>query len=148
VQGHGSSLPSTNNTFWYIDTWSARTTWGGRAPPTGCGTWHDDKDCRDSVVIPSGQVVLLDVSLPRFYLILIHGTLIFEDATDLQLSASYILVHKGTLQIGTEQVPHTHQVKIVLYGHPKQVELPTFGSKVIACYRCTLDVHGTPQVSW
>ncbi len=148
VEGFGSSLPSTNNTFWYIDTWSARTTWGGMPPPTGCGTWHDDKLCKDSVVIPSGQVVLLDISLPRFYLILIQGTLIFEDTRDLEMSASYILVHQGTLQIGTEQVPHMHKAKIILYGHPKQVELPTFGSKVIACYRCTLDMHGTPQISW
>ena len=148
VQGFGSSLPSKDITFWYIDTWSARTTWGGMPPPTGCGTWHDDKECRDSVVIPSGQVVLLDMSLPRFFLILIQGTLIFEDAKDLEMSASYLLLHKGTLQIGTEQVPHKHIAKIVLYGHPKQVELPTFGSKVLACYRCTLDMHGTPQISW
>ena len=79
------------------------------------------------------QVVLLDISLPRFYLILIEGSLIF-DRKDLTLSASYILLRGGTLQIGTEQEPFTHQVFLTLYGHPKSVEVrrwtifvPAFG---------------------
>ena len=145
--GHGASLGSDNATFWYVDTWSSRTTWGGKAPPTGCGSWEHDLDCTDTVVIPKGQVVLLDVSLPRFYLILIEGSLIF-DRKDLSLSASYILLRGGTLQIGTEQEPFLQQVQITLYGHPKSMELPTFGSKVIACYECIMDIHGRPQVAW
>lgn len=147
VNGYGSSAPVDSAVFWYIDTWSARTTWGGKAPPTGCGSWVDDKDCTDTVIIPEGQVVLLDRSLPRFYLILIEGTLLF-DRTDIELSASYILLRGGTLQIGTELEPFEQQVKITLFGHPKSIELPTFGSKVIACYKCTMDIHGSPQQSW
>jgi hypothetical protein len=27
-------------------------------------------------------------------------------------------------------------------------QLPTFGSKVIACYECKMDIHGAPQVAW
>ena len=34
------------------------------------------------------------------------------------------------------------------YGHPKSTDLPVFGAKVIACYECTLDIHGAPQVAW
>ena len=147
AQGHGSSPPVDTAMFWYIDTWSARTTWGGSAPPTGCGSWVDDKDCTDSVVIPEGQVILLDISLPRFYLILIEGTLVF-DRKDIELSASYILLRGGTLEIGTELEPFMQQAKITMYGHPKSVELPTFGAKVIACYKCTMDIHGAPQQSW
>ena len=147
VKGYGSSSPVDTAIFWYVDTWSARTTWGGNAPPTGCGSWVDDKDCTDSVVIPEGQVILLDVSLPRFYLILIEGTLIF-DRKDIELSASYILLRGGTLEIGTELEPFMQKVKITMYGHPKSIELPTFGSKVIACYKCTMDIHGAPQHSW
>jgi hypothetical protein len=147
IMGHGSTVPSESATFWYIDTWSARTTWGGMAPPTGCGDWAVDKSCTDTVYIPAGQVVLLDQSLARFYLILIEGSLIF-DRTDISLSANYILLRGGTLQIGTEQEPFLHQVHITLYGHPKSMELPTFGSKVIACYECRMDIHGAPQVSW
>jgi len=143
----GATVPNDNATFWYIDTWGARTTWGGKAPPTGCGSWAEDKECTDSVYIPSGQVVLLDQNLPRFYLILIEGALIF-DRTDIALSANYILVRGGTLQIGTEQEPFIQQVQITLYGHPKSMELPTFGSKVIACYECTMDIHGRPEIAW
>jgi len=147
VKGYGSSVAMDHATFWYIDKWSARTTWGGNSPPTGCGSWHVDKQCTETVIIPEGQVVLLDQSLPRFYLLLIQGTLIF-DRKDLELSASYILVHGGSLQIGTEDHPFLQNVKITLHGHPKQLELPTFGVKVIACYRCTMDIHGAPQISW
>jgi hypothetical protein len=38
------------------DAWSARTTWGGGAPPQGCGSWDQDKECTETVVIPEGQV--------------------------------------------------------------------------------------------
>ena len=57
-------------------------------------------------------------------------------------------MHGGSLQIGTEDDPFLQNVKITLHGHPKQLELPTFGVKVIACYRCTMDIHGAPQISW
>ena len=147
VKGYGASTPSETALFWYIDTWSARTTWGGNAPPTGCGSWVDDNACTDTVYIPEGQVVLLDQSLPRFYLILIEGALIF-DRTDITLSANYILLRGGTLEIGTEEEPFTNKVHLTLHGHPKSIDLPTFGSKVIACYECRMEIHGTPQVAW
>jgi hypothetical protein len=78
VSGVGSSVARNSYTFWYIDAWSSPSTWGGNSPPTGCGSYKDDLDCRDSVVIPQGQVVLLDVSPPRLYLILIEGKLVFQ----------------------------------------------------------------------
>jgi hypothetical protein len=80
----GASVLSPRFVYNYIDVWSARTTWGGLAPPTGCGDYVVDPSCDESVVIPAGQVVLLDVSPPRLYLILIQGTLIF-DRKDLHL---------------------------------------------------------------
>lgn len=148
VAGRGSSRPGVaNDTYWYIDAWSARTTWGGAAPPAGCGDYSADRLCTESIVIPEGQVVLLDVSPPRFFLILVEGTLIF-DRRDLHLQAHYILLRGGTLQIGTEYEPFMQDAQITLFGHPKSIELPTFGSKVLACYRCTLDIHGAPQKTW
>lgn len=147
IDGVGSTVASDAATFWYVDTWGARTTWGGKAPPTGCGSWVDDKDCTDTVHIPEGQIVLLDQSLPRFYLILIEGSLIF-DRQDIKLSASYILLRGGTLEIGTEEEPFKQNVLITLYGHPKSLDLPTFGAKVVACYECKMDIHGAPQVAW
>ena len=78
VVGVGSSVMSNSFVFWYIDAWSSPSTWGGNAPPTGCGSYKDDLECRDSVVIPQGQVVLLDVSPPRLFLILVEGKLVFQ----------------------------------------------------------------------
>ncbi len=52
------------------------------------------------------------------------------------------------MQIGTEADPFLQQATITLYGHPKSIELPTFGSKVLACYACTIDMHGAPGVAW
>ena len=144
VKGYGDSVKGK---FWYIDTWSARTTWGGANPPLGCGPFKDDRSCVDSVVIPKGQTILLDVSPPRFYLLLIEGSLIFE-RKDLHLQAGYILIRGGHLEIGTEQDPFLQRAEITLYGHPQSIELPTFGSKVLACYKCTMDIHGAPTVSW
>lgn len=53
----------------YVDLWSRHTTWGGNPPP-GPG---------DSVVIPAGTFVLLDISPPPLVAILIQGTLKFDD---------------------------------------------------------------------
>lgn len=147
VDGVGTSLRSENATYWYIDAWSARTTWGGGPPPTGCGAWKDDNQCKDTVIIPAGQTVLLDISPPRFYLILIEGTLIF-DRKNIHLQAGYILVRGGTLQIGTELEPFMQQAKLTLYGNPQSIDLPTFGSKCLACFECKMDLHGAPQISW
>jgi hypothetical protein len=56
------------------------------------------------------QVVLLDESLPRFLLILIEGTLIF-DRRDIEMSASYILLRSGTLQVRRTPKPQTQNPK-------------------------------------
>ena len=80
----GAGAASEASVFWYIDRWSAKTTWGGNLPPTGCGDYVVDQGCTESVVIPEGQVILMDVSPPRLFLLLIQGTLIF-DRRDLQL---------------------------------------------------------------
>lgn len=78
VPGVGSSLPNQRSTFLYADLWSSPTTWGGSAPPAGCGDFEHDRECVDSVIIPAGQVITLDVSPPRFFLILVQGTLVFD----------------------------------------------------------------------
>ncbi len=54
----------------------------------------------------------------------------------------------GTLQIGTEASPFLHKATITLFGQPRSIELPIFGSKVLACYACVLDMHGAPRVAW
>ena len=143
VPGVGASLPHAAATFTYVDLWSSRTTWGGSEPPVGCGDFEHDRECVDSVIIPEGQVIMLDVTPPRFFLILVQGTLVFDpDAPELELRATYLLVHGGKLQIGTPDEPHQGKATITLFGHFGNRELPSFGAKVLACYKCTMDLHG------
>jgi hypothetical protein len=66
------------------------------------------------------------------------------------LQAEYIvIVANGTLQIGTESNPFLHNAKITMYGSVRSIELPIFGSKVIALREGTIDMHGRPVgVTW
>lgn len=55
-------------TYQYVDLWSRRSTWGGNLPPID----------GDSVYIPAGATVMLDVSPPRLYLLIVEGNLVFD----------------------------------------------------------------------
>ena len=89
------------DTYWYVDLWSRTTTWGGGPPPIE----------GDSVEIPRGQTVLLDISPPQMVAIVVMGKLIF-DRKDLTLEASYIIIlgDGATLEIGTEEEPFLQKV--------------------------------------
>ncbi len=54
----------------------------------------------------------------------------------------------GRLEIGTETNPFHQSAVITLFGQPKNIDLPSFGSKVLACYACQIDLHGSPRISW
>jgi hypothetical protein len=144
VTGYGNALPAETSaggvvTYQYIDAWSRNTTWGGEAPPIE----------GDTVVIPPGHRVLLDVSPPRLFALVVQGTLEFADEADIRLDAHYIIVNGGTFQVGTEANPFQHKAVITLYGHPKQLEIPIYGTKVLAVRHGTLDLHGKPtRIPW
>ena len=55
-------------TYQYANLWSRRSTWGGNAPPV----------FNDTVFIPAGTTVILDVSPPRLGLIVVQGNLVFD----------------------------------------------------------------------
>ena len=131
----GTSAASANATYEYIDLWSRSTTWGGGPPPVE----------GDSIWIQPGQKILYDVSSPRLYMIIVQGEFIFDRA-DLTLDANYIFVMgKGSsFVVGTEDEPFLHQAIITLHGSPVSQEIPMYGSKVLACRHCTLDLHGAP----
>jgi hypothetical protein len=78
------------------------------------------------------------------------GSLIFDDSQDVHLQAEYIIIAGGgSLVIGTEDKPFTHKAIITMYGHPRSIELPIFGSKVIGLRNGTIDMHGAPVgVTW
>lgn len=133
VAAWGEAATTDDSIFHYVDLWSSPSTWGGAQPPR----------LGDSVVIPSGQSVLLDVSPPRLYALIIQGHLSF-DRVDLALNASTIFVQGGSLQVGTEAEPFLQQATITLHGNPASRELPIYGAKVLGCRACTLDLHGRP----
>lgn len=69
--------------FLYIDRWSDPNTWGGEAAPRE----------GDSVHVPKGQVLLVDVSPPELYAVIVEGVIIWEDVQDLTFRC---LVHHGS----------------------------------------------------
>ncbi|KAK3265674.1 hypothetical protein CYMTET_25659 [Cymbomonas tetramitiformis] len=145
--GYAAVVESTAN-YTYIDRWSSRTTWGGGAPP-GPG---------DSAMIPAGTTVLFDVEYAELQLLLVAGTLIFDDSADRNLTCGYIWLNQDTaakgsaarLQVGTEEEPFQHKATITLTGNRYSDELPLIGAKVIGGYSyeqhgVIVDMHGAPR---
>lgn len=90
IRGRGGVI-SNDVSFDYADYWSSPYTWGGAAPPTD----------GESVHIKAGQTVILDTNTAMLNLLVIEGSLIFEDAQDLHLQAKYIFINNGRLQVCT-----------------------------------------------
>ncbi|KAG1658049.1 hypothetical protein FOA52_004208 [Chlamydomonas sp. UWO 241] len=125
-------------TYHYVDLWSARTTWGGGPPPIQ----------GDSVYIPTGVTILLDISPPPLILIVIDGVLTFDtnSGADLWLRASYILVRTGNFSAGSPESPLLGRARITLTGVPSDVHLPQYGSKVLAVRDGWATLHGAHKV--
>ncbi len=60
--------------------------------------------------------------------------------------AKYIIVYSGYFAVGTEAAPHKNQLSITLHGEEfNDAQLPIFGNKVLGCYECNLEIHGSPR---
>jgi hypothetical protein len=93
--------------YTYIDRWSSPTTWGGESPPRE----------GDSVFIPPGQNILMDMSTPKLFAIILQNSrLIFDDTADYTFDAEYIMVNGGSLIMGTEANPHQHKLTLTFHG--------------------------------
>jgi cysteine-rich repeat protein len=132
-----ASVP--DNVDWtYANLWSKKTTWGGNEPPmTG-----------DSVVVTKGEHIVLDISPPLLELVILQGTLAFDDSQDLMFNASYIFIHGGKLQVGTESEPFLHEAYITIHGTRASYEIPVYGAKCLGVRNGILDLHGRPDVKW
>ena len=142
VDNWGDAKVADGLAWSYCDLWSSATTWGGdldNKPLSG-----------DSVVITTGEFIILDEDPPPLYLLTIYGgTLKFADwVGDLALNASYIFVYGGRLIVGTEDAPFPYTATITLEGDRNSYELPVYGAKCIAVRNSLLDLHGRPGVSW
>jgi len=124
---NGVGLALVNDTslvyFSYLDKWSALTTWLDNEPPVD----------GDTVIVPLGQAILVDVSPPELFLVLVQGELRFDSsALQLDFTAHYIVVLGGSFEIGTEDKPFMNKLTITLKGRRSTaVELPGFGAKTL-----------------
>ena len=79
----------------------------------------------DTVIVPDGQAILVDISPPRLFLVYVAGQLVFDRVDGLTFNASYIFVHGGAFEVGTEANPHLNTLTITLHGDRyTSVELP------------------------
>jgi len=119
------------------DRWSESGTWpGGDVPDAG-----------DTVTIPHGSTVALDVDTPSLGGLTIDGTLI-ACRQDLDLTAEWILVH-GSLRAGTEAQPFTHRLAITLTDTDQDHSVMGMGTRGIIVMGGDLALHGdAPEVEW
>ena len=100
----------------------------------------------DSVYIPAGQNVLIDVSTPILNSVIIEGSLVFEDK-DMTFDAYYLICMEGRVQIGTFKTPFQSKLVITMHGSkwfPRQ--LPEYGNKGWSFHHGVLDMHGKPTL--
>ena len=126
-------------TFWYVDLWSSRFTWGNQDPPRE----------GDFVVVPRGQTLVLDTVTPVLsYLLVQGGELVFdEEADDDQVGLhthGMLITSGGKLVVGTEDKPFEANTEIVLYGDVLSTEIPVYGAKTLALREGSIDIHGKP----
>ncbi len=108
----------------------------------------------DSVKIPEGLWVVVDIVLPVLKRMQIEGVLEFDDTLDNKLTVGEIFINGGQLIVGWENNPFKHNMEIELTGTKASLEyiLPngfdSMGSKAIGVYG-GLDLHGIPRTpSW
>jgi hypothetical protein len=70
----------------------------------------------DSVTIPYGWNIILDLSPPALNYVLVNGLLYFE-FKDLTFQANTIWVQQGGIFIGTPTKPYTYKANIILNGN-------------------------------
>ncbi|EFJ47175.1 hypothetical protein VOLCADRAFT_92352 [Volvox carteri f. nagariensis] len=134
-QGRGYARSSAQ--YQYIDVWSRNSTWGGGPLP----------GYEDSVVIPAGVTVLLDISPPKLYVIVLEGNLVFDDTKDyINLQAHYIIVKGGNFTIGSAEKPYPGRANITMHGMPNSLDLPQYGAKALGVRTGIVSWYGQPKI--
>ncbi len=120
--------------------WSEVASWdSGQVPVAG-----------QTVEIPKGKAVLLDVSPPALGGLVINGTLVFGEA-DINLTTSWLMVHggEGKLEIGVPSKPYTHKATITLTGADEDVMGMKMGGRVLGVMGGgTLSMIGQERIAW
>ena len=131
--GGGNSIPVGTG----LQKWSDPATWGGTVPASGA-----------NLLIPAGKEVLLDTSV-NLGALEVKGTLRFDNA-DLELRAKSIMVHGGTLQIGSVLAPFKNRATITLLGQDTGGDVMGMGEKVLGVMMSgKLELYGASRgASW
>ncbi len=120
--------------------WSARATWGGVLPKAN-----------DSVAIPAGLRVILNVNPPPLNSLTVKGTLRVAPINT-NLSINWMMVH-GLFEVGTQSAPFKNRMTITLRGSNPAVNklcgTMEMGAKFINAMRGGRIVMHTPRgTSW
>ncbi|MBM3898536.1 MAG: G8 domain-containing protein [Gemmatimonadetes bacterium] len=121
-----------------VRRWSDARAWPlGRIPAAG-----------DTVVVPAGTLMRLDVSPPALAGLDIQGVVEFERDMDLSLSTGFIRI-EGALRIGTLQAPYTKRATITLTGPTAGDAIPGMGTRVIGVFPGgELTLIGETRTAW
>lgn len=120
-----------------IGRWSDPSSWPGGAVP-GAG---------QTVVVPAGTTMALDVSPPPLGGLRVDGELIFA-RRDLDLTADWIVV-AGRLRIGSDEEPFTDRVRITLTGSPDVEAVTGMGNRLIGVLPGgRLEIRGESRTAW
>jgi len=131
----GQGLVATKGKiFFYAQRWSDTQTWGGLAPLEG-----------EAVFVPKGMHLIVDIeTTPTLSLVLVEGSMIFDQAVARSFNADIILVKNGYLEVGTEEDPYCEPLTITMTGGTEfgGESIPIFGNKVLAVHGGLLELHG------
>jgi len=129
--------------FWYMDRWSSPYTWG-------CTDDSCKPQAGEIIVVPAGQVLLLDETTPLLAVLIVDGgTLIWDRSDGIELHMQYGVVNNGGhFEIGNEDEPFCEgNALIKLYGHQRSINLPIYGAKVLAIRFGTISIFGCPKTT-
>lgn len=120
-----------------IERWSDPSAWpSGSVPAVG-----------QTVVVPEGTTMELDVSPPALGGLRVEGTLRFA-RRDLDLTADWILV-SGLMAIGSDEEPFTDRARITLTGPPEVEAAAGMGNRLIGVLPGgRLELRGETRTAW
>lgn len=118
--------------------WSDPATWGGAVPVAG-----------QSVLIPAGRTVVLDVATPVLATLTVEGRLVGAIDRDIAVSANVIMVHGGEFRVGCAEQRHERMATITLVGPPSAANPHDMGTKVLgAMAGGRIELHGRSVTAW
>merc|ERR1719211_782509 len=107
----------------------------------------------DTVFIPPGAWMVMDIDPPPLRMIFVYGGLEVEDEADHTLEVEIVLVQGGKFECGTQDAPHNHTFTLLLSGdhYTEDQPLPdgpNLGAKALGVFGFA-DFHGQDVgVSW